>query len=385
MQSDSARAQAPGMIEMLVVQATPFCNLDCSYCYLPNRSSKQRMSESTLERTFERVFASPFIHDQITVLWHAGEPLVPGVDYYERAFAIINHLKPPKLTVKHNFQTNATLLDQRWVDFFKADEKTTVGVSIDGPARLHDRHRKMRNRGGTFEQVMRGIRVLQDNAFPFHVITVLTRESLRCARQLFEFYVASGFTQIAFNVEEIEGDHISSSLQGADVDDEIRSFFRQFLDLVEQRSAKLEVRDFVGALAGIANPAIMDYGNPMAQALRTVSIGVNGEISTFSPELLGNASARHGGFVFGNVHDHALADILTHPKFQAVNAEIERGLQRCRGTCDYFDICLGGSPVNKLFENGSFDSTETLFCRLTKKAVIDVVLERVEKAFEIAS
>ena len=154
---------------------------------------------------------------------------------------------------------------------------------------------------------------------------------------------------------------------------------------MDQRSAKLEVRDFVGALAGIANPANMDYGNPLAQALRIVSIGVNGEISTFSPELLGNGSERHGTFVFGNVHDHALADILNDPNFQAVNAEIERGLQRCRRTCEYFDICLGGSPVNKLFENGSFDSTETLFCRLTKKAVIDVVLERVERAFYVAS
>src|ERR1700746_2937034 len=86
-------------IEMLVLQSTPFCNLDCSYCYLPNRSSKQRMTEQTLDRKFERVFSSPFVANALTVLWHAGEPLVPGVDYYERAFAILNARKPKDLTV----------------------------------------------------------------------------------------------------------------------------------------------------------------------------------------------------------------------------------------------------------------------------------------------
>jgi uncharacterized protein len=60
-------------------------------------------------------------------------------------------------------------------------------------------------------------------------------------------------------------------------------------------------------------------------------------------------------------------------------------LEQCRQTCEYFDICLGGCPANKIFENGTFDSTETLFCRLAKKAVIDVVLERVERSFDLAS
>src|SRR4051812_32099172 len=123
----SAEHHRSHTLEMLILQATPFCNIDCSYCYLPNRSSKQRMTERTLEQTFERVFASPFIADTLTVLWHAGEPLVPGVGYYERAFEILERRKPKELAVTHHFQTNGTLLDQRWVDFFKANS-VKVGV-----------------------------------------------------------------------------------------------------------------------------------------------------------------------------------------------------------------------------------------------------------------
>jgi uncharacterized protein len=76
---------------------------------------------------------------------------------------------------------------------------------------------------------------------------------------------------------------------------------------------------------------------------------------------------------------------LHNLKFIAVSAEVASGQERCRASCQYFSICLGGSPANKLFENGSFDSTETLFCRLSKKAVIDVVLGKMEREYNLAS
>ena len=372
------------IIEMLVLQSTPFCNLDCSYCYLPQRDSKRRMSAATLERAFGKVFASGFLAFHLTVLWHAGEPLVPGVRYYEDAFAIIDRLRPDGLAITHHFQTNATLLDDRWVDFFRAHD-ARLGVSVDGPAELHDRSRKTRRGGGSFAQTMRGIRVLQEHDYPFHVITVLTRESLRRPQQLFDFYVANGFAQVAFNIEEIEGVHATSSLSAAEADREVRTFYAAILDLIDRTDPKLEIREFAGAYKAIADPASAQYGNPLAEPLRTLSIGVDGEISSFAPELLGYASPRHGDLVFGNVHRDNIADLLSDRKFIAVNEEIARGLERCRSSCDYFSICLGGSPANKLFENGTFDSTETLFCRLSKRAVIDVVLGRMEKTLRLAS
>jgi uncharacterized protein len=371
-------------IEMLVLQSTPFCNLDCSYCYLPDRASKRQMSHATLERTFEKVFTSPFLSGYLTVLWHAGEPLVPGVAYYENAFAIIDRLKPPGLAISHSIQTNATLLNRQWIDFFRAHD-VRVGTSIDGPVDLNDRSRKTRAGGGSFEQTMRGIRLLQEHDYPFHVITVLTRQSLRQPQRLFDFYIESGIGRVAFNVEEIEGIHTTSSLSGDAADREVREFYERFIALIEAHGANIEVREFVGAFDAIARPESMNYGNPLAEPLRTLSIGVNGEIGTFAPELLGYASERHGDLVFGNVHDDEIADILHNPKFIAVSDEVARGQKRCQSSCQYFSICLGGSPANKLFENGSFDSTETLFCRLSKKAVVDVVLGRMERALSLSS
>ena len=65
-------------ISMVVVQPTGFCNIDCTYCYLPDRSNKHVMEQSTVTRLFSEVFASGWCDSQMIVLWHAGEPLAPG-------------------------------------------------------------------------------------------------------------------------------------------------------------------------------------------------------------------------------------------------------------------------------------------------------------------
>jgi uncharacterized protein len=302
--------------------------------------------------------------------------------YYERAFDLLNQIKPSRLSIRHSFQTNGILVTQSWIDFFKA-HNVRVGLSLDGPEYLHDRYRRTRARTGTFSNVMRGLRLLCYNEYPFHVITVLTSESLKSARELFDFYVGHGISEVGFNIEEIEGTHTSSSLLNSESDSAIRRFYRDFMELMARHPNNLQIREFMGACHSIVNPVSIQYGNPMAEPLRTISVGVNGELSTFSPELLGYGDGSRS-FVFGNVHHNDISDILDDVNFQAVNAEIQRGLVNCRRSCEYYEICQGGCPANKFFENGSFESTETLFCRLSKKAVIDVVLEQIESSMAAA-
>ncbi len=71
---------------------------------------------------------------------------------------------------------------------------------------------------------------------------------------------------------------------------------------------------------------------------------------------------------------------MNSPRLQAMWRDIRAGIERCRATCAYFPYCGGGAPVNKYFENGSFDSTETMFCRLTRQVPTDVVLAKLESS-----
>ena len=101
-------------------------------------------------------------------------------------------------------------------------------------------------------------------------------------------------------------------------------------------------------------------------------------MSTFSPELLDARHPRFETFALGNVATHSLADLAAEPRFKALDGAIREGVGACRRECPYFRWCGGGAPANKLFETGRFEATETLHCRLTRKAVFDVVLGALE-------
>jgi uncharacterized protein len=62
-----------------------------------------------------------------------------------------------------------------------------------------------------------------------------------------------------------------------------------------------------------------------------------------------------------------------------MQADIDAGVALCRAQCEYFSVCGGGEPINKLTENGSFASTETVYCRVTKMRATDLVLDALER------
>jgi uncharacterized protein len=63
-------------------------------------------------------------------------------------------------------------------------------------------------------------------------------------------------------------------------------------------------------------------------------------------------------------------------------ADIDAGVERCRQSCEYFSVCGGGEPVNKLAENGTFVSTETTYCRMAKMRATDLVLDLLDAVEE---
>ena len=363
-------------LRLLVLQPTPFCNIDCAYCYLSDRQSRARMSLATLDRACSLVFGSGLVGPRLEVAWHGGEPLVVPLEWYESAFELIAARRPAGVEIGHCFQTNGLMLDEAWARFL-ARTKAKVGLSIDGPADLHDANRRTRRGGGTHAGAMRAARLLEEQGVPFHVITVLTERALDMPDELFDFYVSSGIREVGFNVEEIEGAHASSSLAGTEA--RFRCFIRRFFDLVWDSPERIKVRELESALgmALLDEPVVDEQNIPFA----IVSVSVDGMVSTFSPELLGARSPRFESFAFGRVDSHRLSDIAIEPRFATINSEIQAGVRACERACPYFRWCGGGAPANKLFETGRFDSTETMHCRLMRQVIFDEALRGFERQF----
>jgi uncharacterized protein len=208
---------------------------------------------------------------------------------------------------------------------------------------------------------------------------VLTAESLLYPDELFDFYQEQQISMVAFNAEEIEGPHTTTSLLGIEMRERFRRFFSRFMDLALAADPPLVVREFDTSACAIQGPR---YGRGSRtqenKPWAIVNVDCEGNFGTYSPELLGISSPRHGSFTLGHVARDPLPAVLAGERFQALESEIGLGVERCRQTCPYFAFCGGGAPANKFFENGSFASTETLACRLSKQICLDVTLAKLE-------
>src|SRR5581483_4185689 len=195
--------------------------------------------------------------------------------------------------------------------------------------------------------------------------SVLSSESLAAPRELFDFFVSEGIDHVCFNVEESEGAHVSESFGRADVETAYANFLAEFWRLSAAKPGKIKfIREIDHALRQVLRPKEVPCFNELVEPFAITSMDHLGNLSTFSPELLGLKSAEYADFLIGNVNQDTLVDLEHSPSLLRMRADIDAGIAMCRESCEYFSVCGGGEPVNKLAENGSFISTDTAFCRL---------------------
>jgi uncharacterized protein len=361
-------------VELLIFQPTPFCNLNCSYCYLPQRTDRRTMRVETVQMTVERLLQEDLLSPEVSVIWHAGEPLVVKRDLYGNYFKAIREISGSVVEVRHYIQTNATLIDDSWCDFFR-EHNVSIGVSIDGPADVHNSARLTHSGRGSFAQTIRGIETLQTKGIPFHTISVVTAASLKYPEEIYAFLKSLGPEHIAFNVEEQEGLNAGSSLQGKA--ESVEAFFRTIYQQAKATAFGPPIREFESAWQSMMNGRGAEQ-NCQIWPYRMFIVGVAGEFTTFSPELLGMRCDAYESLCLGNVMTDSPRVIARSKTLQHLFKEVHAGVQLCAETCEYFDLCGGGAPSNKLFERGTFAAAATRFCANSIQLPLRIVLEDIE-------
>jgi uncharacterized protein len=365
-----AAVAAVGPIRQLVMQGTPYCNIACGYCYLPDRSSRALLPLATTRQVAQVMVASGLLEEELDVRWHAGEPLTLDPGFYEEAvtevYAVLGH----HVQVRNSIQTNGIFLNDSWMRLFRKWD-FRVGVSIDGPAHIHDQWRKTRKGNGTHAAVARRLGLFAAHGMEFDVISVITPVTLDHAEDYLAYMTALAPRSLGINVEESEGPHTSSAL----TDTSFLNRFQAFANRLAAWSAETgipvrELRSIDQVVRNGAGEARNTQNVPGA----IMTAAVDGTLSTFSPELAGQQNPRLKSLPIGNVFD---ADILA--KIAACGSGqiadlIRAGVARCRSECQYFTFCGGGAPANKFYENGTFASTATLQCRTTVMAFVDAYL-----------
>ena len=370
-----------GPIGLVVVQSTSLCNLDCSYCYLPDRQKKRVFDLNLLPLLIQRILESPYAGPEFSLVWHAGEPLTLPTRWYDEATKILYQSLADHgalgLDFTQHVQTNATLINDSWCDCFRRN-RIVAGSSVDGPEDIHDAHRRFRNGRGSHALAMKGIEALHRNDVPFHCISVLTEDAMEQPERMYRFFRDNGIYDVGFNVEEQEGIHTSSSMQGAAMEAKYRDFLQTFWRLSEQDGYPVVLREFEQVISLIQGHQRMTQ-NELNRPFSILSVDWQGNFSTFDPELLSVASDRYGTFNLGNLRDLSLEESTKTEQFQRLFSDMSQGVHSCQEGCEYFGLCGGGNGSNKFWEHGSLAASETNACRFGTKIPVQVLLERFEE------
>jgi uncharacterized protein len=376
-------------IDLLVIQPTPFCNINCSYCYLPDRDNPKKISIAIIESIINSLVTDKLLSNQLSIVWHAGEPLVLAPSFYKPFFQLIqSKLSPLGISIHHSIQTNGTLITQEWCDFIK-EYQIRIGISIDGPKEVQDANRKTRNGKGTFENVLNGIQLLQLNNIDYHGIAVVSEHSINDPEAFFTFFYTNGFYNLGLNIEEVEGIHQESSIFSESLFDKVVSFYSSLFRLYMESDKHMSIREFDRCLDSILrNPETPDITKLITEThqnkpMAIISVDYQGNFSTFSPELIGQPAEQYNNFIFGNVLETGFSDPKGKRLLQNITADINSGIEKCKRECDFFHVCGGGAPANKYFENGTFNSSETKYCKYNIKVPTELVLSFLEEKLSI--
>jgi uncharacterized protein len=347
----------------VVMQPTTLCNLDCSYCYLPFRAQDKRMPVEVAAAVADAVgdFAQA---GRFSVVWHGGEPLAAGREHLAALLA------PFDPAVEHHVQTNATLIDDAWCEFF-IEHGMRVSVSVDGP---ESRNGDRVNRGGkpAYDRIVRGIDALKRHEIPFSALCVVGDPRPGVASELYSYFLGLGCEVLGINVEELEG--VNKRANRHDAAD-VTAFWAELVGAwrrdprIHLREIEWSLRYAAAVLDGTADDLLPRRLDPIP------TIAHDGSVVLLSPELAGFHDPRYGDFTSGNVLTTRLGEILAGAAATPWIAEFLQGVEGCRQACPYFGFCGGAHAANRYFELGRFDRTETDHCRNSKIRLLEGVLD----------
>ena len=204
----------PGPVPAFHVMAKPAgarCNLACDYCFYRGKErlypgGDLRMSEATLEAYIRQAVEGQEA-PEVTITWQGGEPTLMGLDFFRRAVEVEAVLARPGRRIGNSFQTNGVLLDEEWCRFFR-DHGFLVGLSLDGPRRLHDAYRRDKAGRSVFDRVELAARLMQARGVEFNILCTVNAANAPHPLEVYRYFrddLGARYVQLVPVVERADG------------------------------------------------------------------------------------------------------------------------------------------------------------------------------------
>jgi uncharacterized protein len=344
---------APPRIHVLAKPTGAICNLDCSYCFFLDKEqlypgSRFRMTDEVLEAYIRQLIES-HRSNQVTVAWQGGEPTLMGIDFFQRAVAYQAQYKKPGMTFENTMQTNGTLLDDAWCEFFR-EHNFLIGISIDGPRHLHDTYRVDKGGKPTFEAVMRGLRLLQKHGVDYNILTTVNRANGAHPLEVYRFLrdeVRTAWIQFIPVIERLNEGGLTLYQEGTTVTErsvlpeQLGHFLSTIFDeWVRHDVGKVFVQTFEAAVRnwlGLNSSGMCVFNATCGHGL---ALEHNGDLYSCDHFVEPN-------YLVGNIqNDHMLELVGSERQHQFGRDKLETLPRYCQ-ECDVRFACHGECPKNR--------------------------------------
>lgn len=348
------------------------CNLACDYCYYLEKANLYKGVESHVmsERLLER-FVKEYIQSQtmseVMFTWHGGEPLLRPLSFYQKALELQKKYAQGRV-INNSLQTNGTLLTEEWCRFFK-DNNWLIGVSIDGPQRLHDAYRKNRRGQPSFTEVMRGIELLNHYGVDWNAMAVVNRFNADYPLEFYHFFrsINCRFIQFTPVVERIfehqDGRHFASPMQE---EGELADYsvtpeqWGHFLCTIFDEWAKHDIGEYFIQIIESTFANWMGVPSGVCSLAKTCGhagvMELNGDVYCCDHYVFPE-------YKLGNIYQHSLAEMMYGDNQRKFGLMKYDSLPKQCKTCEFLFACHGECPKNRFATTADGEKGLNYLCK----------------------
>lgn len=350
----------------VIAKPTHDCNLQCKYCYIDRAAENGRMGDELLALTIERV--SDFV-DKSHWIWHGGEPLLMGLDFYSLVRDIQDFYEKRDKEFSNSIQTNATLITENFVEFVRRTRDFHPSTSVDGPEDVHNRTRVYSDGRGSFSDVMKGLRLMKGRKKGGGVICIVNAQNIEDAEGLYRFFKSERM-HVKFNpliksgrAKEDTGNLWITPKQYGRFLLDLWEIYNE--DVIKEGYVTIEIEPFIEVIGNIESrkPFGCNYSSSCRDDF--ISIGPQGDIYP---------CGRFDGIV-----EFWIGNVRTHSIEEATNSDVNtclkgRGLESVAScdSCGFGNVCNSGCMHNAYLDGDVLGkdpycvSYKMLFLRMTQ-------------------
>ena len=360
------------------------CNLNCEYCFFLSKEqlypgSTFRMTEAVQEAYIRQLLEVHAWAGEVTVAWQGGEPTLMGLDFFRRSIELERRYAQPGQQILNTLQTNGTLLTDEWGQFLK-ENRFLVGISIDGPAHIHDAYRVDKGGMPTFERVIRGLDLLKKHHVDWNVLTTVHAVNGDHGGAVYRFLrddLAATFIQFIPIVERAtpdklqianagwgSGEHTQRPLytqQGALVthrsigpDQFGRFMIDVFEEWVRHDIGLVYVQMFDSTLANFCSETsgVCVYAKTCGQQL---ALEHNGDLYSCDHYV-------EPGYLLGNIMERHMQELAGLPRQRSFGQDKHDTLTAYCRDCDVRFACNGGCPKDRFAASPDGEPGQQYLC-----------------------